>query len=95
MEYCLNIFRYVSINADSWNNKNAFTTSKYRLEKLFLTLEHYQDDIVLSGDVWLDERYYSVIMHDRERNSNGDLLRGLSRNQLCIGVATEKREYSV
>lgn len=22
MEYCLNIFRYVSINADSWNNAN-------------------------------------------------------------------------
>ena len=36
MEDCLNIFRYVSINADSWNNRNAFTTSRYWLEKLFL-----------------------------------------------------------
>lgn len=25
MEYCLNLFRYLSINADSWNNKNAFS----------------------------------------------------------------------
>ena len=29
IEYTLNIFRYVSINADSWNNRNAFTTSRY------------------------------------------------------------------
>jgi len=29
MDYTLNIFRYVSINADSWNNRNAFTTSRY------------------------------------------------------------------
>lgn len=23
IEYCLNLFRYVSLNADSWNNRNA------------------------------------------------------------------------
>ena len=51
IEYCLNIFRYISLNADSWNNRNAITTSKYWLEKLFLTLDGYQNDIVLSGDV--------------------------------------------
>ena len=55
MEYCLNLFRYVSINADSWNNKNAFSTSQYWLKKLFLTLEDSQQDIILSGIVWLDE----------------------------------------
>ena len=32
IEYCLNIFRYVSLNADSWNNRNAISTSKYWLE---------------------------------------------------------------
>lgn len=29
IEYCLNIFRYVSLNVDSWNNRNAISTSKY------------------------------------------------------------------
>ena len=91
IEYCLNIFRYVSLNADSWNNRNALSTSKYWLEKLFLTLQGTQKDIVLSGTVWLDETYYAVIMRDRERDENGNLLRGLSRNQICIGVATDKR----
>ena len=55
IEYCLNIFRYISLNADSWNNRNAISTSKYWLEKLFLTLDGYQDNIVLSDTVWLDE----------------------------------------
>lgn len=92
MEYCLNIFRYVSLNADSWNNRNAFSTSKYWLEKLFLTLADSQDGIVLEDTVWMDETYYSVLMRDRERNEAGHLLRGLSRNQICIGVATDKKQ---
>jgi len=90
MEYCLNLFRHVSITADSWNNKNAFTTSRYWLQKLFLTLENVQDDIVLAGDVWLDETYYSVRSQDIVRKENGDELRGISRNQICIGAATNK-----
>lgn len=92
IEYCTNIFRYVSLNADSWNNKNALSTSKYWLEKLFLTLQGSQDSIVLSGNVWLDETYYAVLMRDRDRHEDGTLLKGLSRNQICIGVATDKKQ---
>lgn len=91
IEYCLNIFRYVSLNADSWNNRNAISTSKFWLEKLFLTLEDSQNNVILSGTVWLDETYYSVVMGDRKHNENGHMLRGLSRNQICIGVATDKK----
>ena len=91
MEYCLNIFRYVNINADSWNNKNAFSTSQYWLKKLFLTLEDYQKNIVLSGTVWLDETYYPVISSHIDRKEDGTKYRGLSHNQICIGAATDKR----
>ena len=91
IEYCLNIFRYLSLNADSWNNRNAISTSKYWLEKLFLTVENTQDSVVLSGDIWLDETYYPLIMRDKTRNDDGTFLRGLSRNQICIGVATDKK----
>ena len=41
IDYTLNILRYVSISADSWNSRNAITTSRYWLEKLFLILEEY------------------------------------------------------
>ena len=91
IEYCLNIFRYVSLNADSWNNRNAISTSRYWLEKLFLTLENSQSEIILEDTIWLDETYYSLIMRDRVRDENGNYLRGLSRNQICIGVATDKK----
>lgn len=87
----MNIFRYVSLNADSWNNRNAISTSKYWLEKLFLTLENSQNNVILSGTVWLDETYYSLMMRERVRDESGRLLRGLSRNQICIGVATDKK----
>lgn len=90
MEYCLNIFRYVSINADSWNNRNAFTTSRYWLEKLFLVLEHYTEDIMLDGRVWFDETFYTIRSDDIQVKEDGTKPRGLSKNQLCIGVACTK-----
>jgi len=91
MEYCLNLFRHVSITADSWSNKNAFPTSRYWLQKLFLTLESVQNSIVLADRVWLDETFYSVRSEDIVRKESGDKLRGLSKNQICIGVATDKK----
>ena len=90
MEYCLNLFRHVSITADSWNNKNAFNTSRYWLQKLFLTLDGIQDGIVLRDKVWLDETYYRVRSEDVEHNEDGSKLRGISKNQIRIGVATDK-----
>lgn len=90
IEYCLNLFRHVSINADSWNNRNAFTTSRYWLQKLFVTLEGVQDNIVLNGTVWLDETYYSVRSEDVMYNEDGSKLRGISKNQIRIGVATDR-----
>ena len=91
MEYCLNLFRHVSITASSWNNKNAFTTSRYWLQKLFLTLENVQNTVVLSDCVWLDETFYTVCWDDIVRKDNGNQLRGLSCNQICVGVATDKQ----
>ena len=90
-DYCLNLFHHVSITADSWNNKNAFKTSRYWLQKLFLTLECVQDNIVLSGKVWLDETFYSVRSEDIVRTEGGSLPKGLSVNKICIGVATDKK----
>jgi len=89
IEYCLNLFRHVSITADSWNNKNVFTTSRYWLQKLFMTLENSQKDIILSGTVWLDETFYTVRSEDIIHHDDGHKLRGLSRNQICIGAATD------
>ena len=90
IEYTLNIFRYVSINADSWNNRNAFTTSRYWLEKLFLVLDSYRQSILLTNKIWFDETFYSVRSEDIIRTEDGGKLPGLSMNQMCIGVACDK-----
>ena len=90
MDYILNIIRYVSVNADSWNNRNAFNTSRYWLEKLFLVLESYQSSLKFSEQVWFDETFYSVRNEDIARTEKGGKLRGLSSNQMCIGVMCDK-----
>ena len=89
MQYLLNLFDFVSLNSDSKNNRNSFTTSRYWLQKVFLVLQDYQESTILKGDVYLDETYYSVSKADAVRK-NGKLLRGISRNKMCIGVAVDK-----
>lgn len=88
--YLLNLFDYVSLRADSKNNGNAFTTSRYWLQKVFLVLEEYQNDIILKGDVYLDETFYSVRKEDIVRK-DGKKLRGISGNQMCIGAAADSK----
>ena len=89
LQYLLNLFDFVSLTSDSKNNRNAYTTSRYWLQKVFLVLEDSQSSTVLKGDVYLDETFYSVRKADAVRK-NGKLLRGISRNKMCIGTAADK-----
>lgn len=89
IEYWRNLLEYVSLTADSWNNKNAFTTSKYWFKKTCLLLEHIQDEIILSGTVYYDELFYSLRNDQITKKPDGKKPRGHSKNQMCIGVATD------
>jgi transposase-like protein len=90
IEFCLNLFHYDSISSDSKSNKNAMTTSNYWMHKLFLLLEDYQKDIVLSGTIYLDETYYSVVQSDLTYTKDGNKKRGISQNKICIATAYDK-----
>ncbi len=90
IEFCLNLLHYTSIASDSKSNKNAITTSRYWMYKLMLILEDYQKDIVLSGDIYLDETYYSVIKEDIQLTEDGKKKRGISRNKICVATAYDK-----
>lgn len=90
IEYTLNVIRYLSINADSWNNRNAFTTSRYWLEKLFMALEIYESRTLLDGTIWFDETYIPVRSDDLQHKEDGTKYHGISRNQMCIAVACTK-----
>ena len=89
-EYCLNLFRYLSVTADSRNNRNAITTSRYWLEKLFLVLEGYESDIILDGRIWFYETCYTVGSENIMPKPGGSKPEGLSKKQLCLGVACTK-----
>ncbi len=93
IEFLLNLFGYSSLNLNSKVNKNANTTAKYWLKKIFLLLEEYQNTLILEDEVWIDEFYYTVVRRDLYYKENGKLPRGLSRNKYCIGVGCDNHHH--
>lgn len=87
--FILQAVSYESVAAMAREGRRSETTPPYWMAKLFAALEGIQDDVVLSGTVWLDEAYWPVAAKDAVRRPDGKLPRGLSRNQICIGVAVD------
>lgn len=86
IEYLLCLFKFQSISTSSKDNKNAFSTGRYWIHKVFLVLEGIQDSVVLSGRVYFDETFVKLSKSKRIKK-NGHYLRGISSNLLCIAVA--------
>ncbi len=59
------------------------------MDKVFLVLRGTQDGIMLSGHIQFDETFLKVAAPDVQRHESGKEYRGLSRNQLCIGIACD------
>ena len=88
-DFVLQALSYESISAMTREDRRADTTTPYWMAKLFSVLAGIQDDCVLSGTVWIDETYWPVAAKDAVRRADGELPRGLSRNQICIGVGVD------
>ena len=88
IEYLLNLFGYVSFHSTSRNSRIADSTVKYWLFKLFEILKHYQDDIVLSGDVYIDETFCRAAKKDLVKNKGRTYQGG--NNQYCIGIGCDQ-----
>lgn len=87
IDFMVMIIGHGSFNLTSKMNRNALTTTKYWMKKLFLVLEDWQNSIILSGNVYLDETYYPLMEKNMEKKPDGKDMRGLSRNKMCIGCA--------
>ena len=77
--------------------KISQVTGALWLNKIFLTLREYQNTIVLSGEIFIDETYVhedsSKIFYHEEIGKIRKVKkqpRGISRNKICILVATDK-----
>lgn len=89
IEYCLDLFGFASTNLASKTNKNSESTANYWLNKVFLLLKDYGDDIKVSGQVQIDEKYYKERANKIQRKPDGKEFSGLSRNQYCIFMACD------
>lgn len=89
VDFVLQAISFESIASMTREDRRADTTPPYWMAKVFEVLEGVQDDILLGGRVWIDESFHPVAEKDAVRKPDGKLPRGLSRNQLCIGVGTD------
>lgn len=89
IEFILELFSYERINSVSRNNRNSMNTSIYWTDKVFALLKDYQNEILLTDTVYIDEKFYSVRSDKIARKNDGSLPRGQSRNKYCIGICCD------
>lgn len=90
LDFLLTIFGHGSFSLTSKSNRNAYNTTRYWIDKVFLVLKGYQDGIVLGDVVYIDETYLTVRKADIQENGLGEKYHGISRNKMCIGVGTDR-----
>lgn len=90
IEYLIHLFEFHSIRTSARDNRNAESTGKYWLLKVFSVLEDIQKDVVLEGTIYLDETYFPVIKN-KVIKKNGKKLRGISRNKIGVGIAFDDK----
>ena len=89
VEYLLDLIHYQSFNATSRENRNSINTTRYWDDKLFIALKDIGKDMILSGDVYIDETYVDVKVEERLHDEDGMRLRGISRSQWCIAIGCD------
>ena len=72
------------------------------MAKIFEAIEHYQDSILFSGRIWIDETYVDVNSSDRvEKDEIGKIRkvrqkpRGISRNKICLLGMTDGAKCAI
>ena len=58
VEYLIHLFEFHSVTTSARDNRNAISTDKYWLIKVFTVLEDIQDDIILEDEIYLDEMFF-------------------------------------
>ena len=95
IEYLLHLFEFHSITTSARDNRNAYSTGKYWLIKVFSILKHYQDDIILEGNIYCDETFFACIQSDRKLKPDGKQYRGISRNKFAVASAYDDRGHVI
>lgn len=92
IEYLLHLFEFHSIRSSARDNRNAESTGKYWLKKVFKVLSNYQNNTILEGNIYLDEMYFPVVP-SKEGLKDGKKLPGISRNKIGVICAVDDHEH--
>lgn len=88
IEYLLHLFEFHSITTSARDNRNAYSTGKYWLIKVFEVLKDIQDNVILEGIIYIDEIFFPVIKHKTIIKDNKKL-RGISRNKIAVATGVD------
>lgn len=93
------ILNGTTVAAACTTTKISTVTGSIWMKKIFKVLKNYQDDIVLNSPVFIDETY---VHEDASKIEYKDEIgkikkvkkqpRGISRNKICILIATDKKK---
>lgn len=89
MEFLLHLFEFHSVRTSARDNRNADSTGRYWLFKVFAVLRGWQDGIVLGPAAEIDEFSIRRREGDVERDEEGRLPRGMSGNRLIIATGID------
>ena len=92
IEYLIHLFEFHSVTTSARDNRNAVSTGRYWLIKVFAVLENIQDNTVLEDTIYLDEMFFPVAK-SKEVSKDGKKLRGISRNKLAVAVAFDNHNH--
>lgn len=81
--FLLYIFEFHTIKSKARDNKIAGSTGNYWLKKIFKVLKNIQYDIVLDGNIYLDEIFFQVI-NSKTIKKDGKKLRGIHAIELLL-----------
>ena len=88
IEYLIHLFEFHSITTSARDNRNASSTGKYWLIKVFSVLKDTQAPVMLHGKVYIDEMFFSRYPRDLILKE-GKKLKGISRNKICVAVGND------
>ncbi len=92
IEYLIHLFEFHSITTSARDNRNAVSTGRYWLFKVFAILEDIQDDIILEDKIYLDEMFFPVVK-SKEVLKDGKKLKGISRNKIAVACAFDNHDH--
>ena len=89
VRFLVNVLTDASVNEASKVAKISMRTAVYWLNKAFLALRGYQDTLVLSGVVYLDDKLIDVEASKKLKDGKGNILKG--KNQWFVGIGKSGR----